>query len=201
MLLAYEPYRSHKDSEDNRLWAELRSGRQAALEELFLRHHKHLYNYGIKINKDREVVRESIQQLFLTLWKRHRFLSGAESVKAYLLSSLRRLILEEMQRKKARATRNWAYLEKQDDNAFNVEELMIREEITAEKKQILEHVLRQLTPRQKEAVFLRFYHGLTNSEITGVMNINEQCVRNLLSDAIRRLRRHAEHYDYQVSRA
>lgn len=201
MLLAYEPHRNHNDSEDNRFWAALQNGRKTALEELFLRHHKHLYNYGIKITKERDIVREAIQQLFLNLWKRHSYLSRAESVKAYLLSSLRRLILEKVQRKKNRAIRNRAYLEKQEGTVFTVEEMIIHEEVTSEKKLILEQVLNQLTPRQKEAVFLRFYHGLTNSEIVDVMNINEQCVRNLLSVSIKRLRSHAEQYTHQDSHA
>lgn len=69
MLLAYYSNRT-READDKRLWAALRSGRQEALEELFRCYHKQLYNYGLKMSGDRELVQEAIQQLFLNLWKR-----------------------------------------------------------------------------------------------------------------------------------
>lgn len=191
MLLAYYSNRT-READDKRLWAALRSGRQEALEELFRCYHKQLYNYGLKMSGDRELVQEAIQQLFLNLWKRRFFLSEAESVRAYLISSLRRLILEQIKRNKARAARNRVYIENDDALDFNIEEILIRRETDREKEDILQKVLNELTPRQKEAVFLRFYHGLTNREIEEVMNLNDQCVRNLLYDALRRLRKSVE---------
>jgi RNA polymerase sigma factor (sigma-70 family) len=162
----------------------------------------HLYNYGIKISSDRERVRGAIQKLFLNLWKRHSFLSDVNSVKGYLLSSLRRLILEEVKRSRARAVRNREYLEQEQEYvySFTIEELIIRDEISEEKQQILKNVIEKLTPRQKEAVFLRFYHGLSNQEISDIMRLNDQCVRNLISKSIRRLREHADQHAYQEQR-
>ncbi len=204
MLFAYEPYRDNKDAEDVKAWTALRSGNKNGLEQLFLRHHVHLYNYGIKISSDRERVRGAIQKLFLNLWKRHSFLSEVNSVKGYLLSSLRRLILEEVKRSRARAIRNREYLEQEQElehgYSFTIEELIIRDEISEEKQKILTNVIGKLTPRQKEAVFLRFYHGLSNPEISDIMRLNDQCVRNLISESIRNLRKHAEQHVYQEQR-
>src|SRR5690625_7032263 len=66
---------------------------------------------------------------------------------------------------------------------------MVHKEVNSENRLILQQALNQLTPRQKEVIYLRFYHGLTNPEISGVMDINDQCVRNLLSGAIKRDRK------------
>src|SRR5690625_6672265 len=68
---------------------------------------------------------------------------------------------------------------------------MVYKDVNSENRLILQQALNQLTPRQKEVIYLRFYHGLTNPEISGVMDINDQCVRNLLSGAIKRLRQRA----------
>ncbi len=196
MLLAYQPYHPNKE-DDKRLWTALRSDQQEALEELFRRYNKQLYNYGIKINQDHELVKDAIQQLFLNLWKHRNFLGEAKSVRAYLLSSLRRLIFEQLKRNRSRAERNKKYVDANEEIHFSMEELLIQEEITKEKIDILQKVLNDLTPRQKEAIFLRFYHGLTNPEIVEVMNINNQCVRNLLHAAIQRLRSSVDDISYQ----
>lgn len=188
MLLAYHPHHQKEDIENQQLWSALRKGRQQALSDLFVLHHHHLFNYGIKINADRELVRGCIQKLFMDLWERHSHLGEAVSPKAYLLASLRRSILEETNKNRARAIRGQKFLDRNLQDAFTVEELLIREEVTQERRETLQHALNDLSPRQKEVIFLRFYHGLSNSEITDIMNINNQCVRNLLSDALRRLR-------------
>lgn len=189
MLLAYQAYPKTEVEKDQQLWSALRKGRQQALSDLFVLHHHHLFNYGIKINADRELVRECIQKLFMNLWERHLYLGEADAPKAYLLASLRRSILEETNKRRVRAIRGQKFLEVSSDDAFTVEELLIKEEVTQERRETLQHAINELSPRQKEVIFLRFYHGLSNSEITGIMEINNQCVRNLLSDAIRRLRR------------
>lgn len=192
MLLAFQTTQHKEEKKDQLLWSALRNGQQKALTDLFVRHHKHLFNYGIKIKPDHDLVKGCIQTLFMNLWERHSHLSSAVSVKAYLLASLRRFVLEEIHRETARTKREQTYLEKKSSDIFTAEELLIREETDLKKRKVLQHALNNLSPRQKEVIYLRFYHGLSNSEITGVMEINNQCVRNLLSDAVRRLRQHAE---------
>lgn len=193
-------FQSQKNSvvQDQRLWTALRNNEQYALEELFRKYNRQLYNYGIKINPDAELVKDAIQQLFLNLWKHRNFLAEAQSVKAYLLSSLRRLILQRIKRDTSRATRNRNYINHHEEISFSVEEIIIRHELAEEKVQALQKVLNELSPRQKEAIFLKFYHGLTNPEIVEVMQINNQCVRNLIYDALQRLRSSISVISYQI---
>jgi RNA polymerase sigma factor (sigma-70 family) len=47
--------------------------------------------------------------------------------------------------------------------------------------------LLSLTHRQKEAVYLKFYNGLTNDEISEVMQVNKQSVYNHISKAIQKM--------------
>lgn len=161
----------------------MRSGHQKALEELFTRHHQHLFNYGLNIVSDREIVNDAIQQVFLTLWKKHSQLSEAQSVKAYLLTSVRRSIFEQLERNTNRKERGKAFLEEKSERTFSIEHRLIQDEISQELAVKLEVALQELTPRQKEAVYLRFYNGLTNKEIASIMDINYQCVSNLLYKA------------------
>ncbi|SHF96375.1 RNA polymerase sigma-70 factor, ECF subfamily [Fodinibius roseus] len=197
LLLAQFKQRKNSNEKDQNLWSALRRGQREALSELFRCHHKHLYNYGIKIVSNTEIVDGAIQELFLNIWKSRNRLSPASSVKAYLLSSLRRLIMKELKRNRKRAERNRNYIENEEALTFPVEDLLIRKEVAQNKREQLEKGLETLTPRQKEAVFLKYYHGLTNRELVEVMEINYQCVRNLLYEALERLRSHIESVSYQ----
>lgn len=197
MFLYQQVSERKNNKEDHRLWTALRFGQKEALAELFQRHHVQLYNYGVKMVSDCELVNDAIQKLFLNLWRRHDQISEAKSVKAYLLSSLRRLIMEQVQASKARSRRNRFYMVEKEETFFSVEDLLIRKEVAKEQHQRLQKAIDELTPRQKEAVFLRFYHGLTNKEIGGVMDLNYQCVCNVLYDAISRLRSCMEYHSCQ----
>jgi RNA polymerase sigma factor (sigma-70 family) len=55
-------------------------------------------------------------------------------------------------------------------------------------KKILEAV-NQLPARQKEIIYLRIYKGLSYEEISQVMQLNYQVVRNLLSQALKSFRK------------
>jgi RNA polymerase sigma factor (sigma-70 family) len=44
--------------------------------------------------------------------------------------------------------------------------------------------LQSLSKRQKESVYLKFYDGLSNTEIAEVMGVNIQSVYNHVSEAI-----------------
>jgi RNA polymerase sigma factor (sigma-70 family) len=47
----------------------------------------------------------------------------------------------------------------------------------------------QLPARQKEIIYLRIYKGLSYEEISQVMQLNYQVVRNLLSQALKSFRK------------
>lgn len=172
----------------NCLWATLRRGEREALDRLFRLFYTPLFDYGIKIISDEEMVKDGIQKLFLRLWERHNSLAQADSVQAYLLLSLRRILLRQVNRQKKRYEYNRKYMDEIFSVSFSMEELLVRIELDEEKKQELVKAINHLNSRQKETLFLRYYHGLTNGEIATIMNINRQSVRNNLARAIKSLR-------------
>ncbi|MCW9706478.1 RNA polymerase sigma factor [Fodinibius salsisoli] len=177
-----------KGQSSEELWESLCEGNRKALNQLFRLFYEPLYDYGIKLVSDPEVVKDGIQKLFLRLWKRREALSQAQSVKAYLLFSLRRILLRIKKSHKTRIKRNKHYLDKTFSRSFSTEEIVIEKELEREKKEKLLEAINALNGRQKEALFLRYYHGLSNGEIAHVMDINRQSVRNHLSRALKSLR-------------
>ena len=68
------------------------------------------------------------------------------------------------------------------------EELLILDELQQEQKEQLLKALEALNKSEKEAVFLKFYSGLSNAEIAQVMGVNSQSVYNYIHRAIQALK-------------
>ncbi|SHG06655.1 RNA polymerase sigma-70 factor, ECF subfamily [Fodinibius roseus] len=178
-----------KYNEDRELWQALRKGEKRAVSELFGKYYQRLYNYGMRLTSARnELVRDSIQVLFFKLWKYRQSLDQAESVKAYLLSSLRRILLQKLRQEKTRSERNYAFIEIQFDAVPNIEEKIIGLEHSEQLDKRIKKACRELSSRQKEILLLRYDHGLSNREISEVLEINYQTVRNHLTRALRNIR-------------
>jgi RNA polymerase sigma factor (sigma-70 family) len=103
-----------------------------------------------------------------------------------LLKSLRRRIF----RGRAKWGSNWESLQ---DNylfevEFSIEVKLITQQVAHEQIRQLEGLLNQLSRRQKEVIFLKFYQNLTHEQIAEVMSLNRQSVYNILHEALQKLR-------------
>jgi RNA polymerase sigma factor (sigma-70 family) len=158
-----------------------------------------LFNYGYKIVPNEDFIKDSIQELYLRLWEKRTSISEAGSVKAYLFASLRRIILRRLKKSEHRMERNYRYQKTMFGDIYNVEELMIHFETDRQKKNQAELALQSLSKRQKEAIYLKFYDGLSNAEIAEVMEINIQSVYNYISEAIHEMQVFVEEKSSKVA--
>lgn len=169
-------------------WSCLRKGDRAALDWMFRFFYQELYDYAIRLVDDKELVKDSIQDLFLSLWIKRERLTIPDSVKAYLLISLRNLIYDQLKERRKKVKRDKIIESELFDRAFEIQDLSFKEDITAELKQKLVVALNQLNNKQRETLFLRYYNGLSNKEIAEVIGINHQSVKNNISRALINLR-------------
>src|SRR5215203_171170 len=72
------------------LWVLFRAGNQPAFEKIIKSHYQLLFNYGTRFCKDEELIKDTLQELFSTLWEKRSGIGDTLSVKNYLLKSLRR---------------------------------------------------------------------------------------------------------------
>jgi len=164
------------------LWDMLRAGSGEAFEQIFRHYYPSLLNYGLRFNKDDEEVKDCIQILFMNIWERKAFLGNSDSIRNYLLASLRRLIL-----KRAKASPITIALD-DDDSLFHVElsvEMqLIRDQTLKENVISLQNAIQNLPARQKEALYLRFYNDQSFGEIALIMNISTRAVYKLIYKAL-----------------
>ena len=172
--------------DEGALWSAFKSGNERALISIFDRFAKALYNYGVKIHADRESVEDTVQELFIELWKNRKNLSDTDSIKFYLFKALR----FKLQRvKRSKINRDLVSLSQVDEGVSPSHEFfVIAEQTSFEQRQRLMKMLDSLTPRQREAIFLRYFEELSYDRIAAIMEMNKQSVYNLIHAGICQLR-------------
>lgn len=180
-------WNSHRYDNWEKLWSDITEGDRDSLSELYCYSYVQLFNYGFKIVPEKGLVQDCIQELFLNIWSTRNRISEARSVKSYLFSSLRRIILRRIKKNRNRARRNHDYSLNMFEEMYNIEDVLIHFETEYQQKVQLGGALESLSKRQREAVYLKFYNGLSNKEISEVMDVNKQSVYNHISKAIQKM--------------
>lgn len=179
--------------DDNELWLTYLEGQEKALGIIFLRHYSRLFRYGIKIIRNENAVQDGIQELFLKLWKSRSKINKAQSVEFYLLYSLRRILLRQREQGLSLYERNKEYMEGSSSLFESPEERIILKEHKNERYRLFLKAQECLTDRQKEILYLRLQHGLTNAEISDFLNLSLQRVKNCMYESIKLLRERVYH--------
>ncbi|GAB3036394.1 RNA polymerase sigma factor [Spirosoma pulveris] len=168
------------------LWQRFKAGDERALGELARSHYHSLYNYGLRLTTDSELVWDTIQDLFLELWDRRETTGNAIFVKTYLLKALRYKLL------KIRTHHQAVHFDESEPVnmpfSVSIEDEIIDEELHSEQNRLLHQLMATLTKRQQEILYLRFYQNLDNHEIAQIMGMERQSVANLLYRTFKELR-------------
>ncbi|MFQ5640058.1 MAG: RNA polymerase sigma factor [bacterium] len=173
---------------ERQVWARLKKGDAQALEFLFRAYYSHLFDYGVKLAREEDLVKDAIQEMFSYIWEKRRNLSEVDSIKAYLLVSLRRLLLNHLDKQRRQKTAHQEFTMEQIADVFSLEDLMIFAEQEASQQKRLRSAFKQIPARMREALYLKTYDNLTYKEIAAIMNVRPQVVRNYLSEAFHRLK-------------
>lgn len=179
---AYGKVESGETASSDPLWNALKAGSDQAFEAIFKKYYPVLLNYGLKLNADDEEVKDCIQILFLNIWERKQFLGPSDSIRNYLLASLRRLIL-----KRLKSVPSFVELDTEENNfhiELSVETKIIREQALRENVVLLQKAIENLPSRQKEALYLKFYNDQSFADIATVMNISTRAVYKLVYKAL-----------------
>lgn len=167
------------------MWRDLKNDEKEALEQLFLRHYNDLFRYAVKFCGDETVAEDHIQELFLKIWKRRDNLGHVTGVKTYLWTALRRRLIIH-QRKTQRESRAFAESGKGEIHMqFAVEEVIIQQERDREKREALTQALDELSPRQREIIYLRYYNGMSYKEVEAITSLSYQTLRNHTYQALK----------------
>ncbi len=171
----FDPPLAYASAPDSKIWDDFRSGSKTAYAYMYRQHFSSLYNYGYKFTQNRSLTEDCIQDIFLYILERRESLSQTDSIRFYLLKALRSEIVRRL--KKQLSTQGLETGEGSDFHlSFSYESSWLEATISHECSQQLLDALNQLPARQKEAIFLRFYQGLSFTEIAQMMEVEQTSV-------------------------
>lgn len=172
----------------HQLWDKLCEGEKRALGALFERTFDSLYRYGYRVISNPDQVLDSIQDVFYQLWKYRSNLDKPTSVEGYLFISLRRQLLRKKEKRKKRSENDEKYMSEEFDPLLDYENWGEVLDLEEEQKRQLEDAIQELTDRQREVIYLKFFEGLSTKELANVLDIRAQSIYNLVHDAVESLR-------------
>jgi len=172
------------------LWQDFLAGDRDAFARLFHLYSDAMYAYGKKITADKELVKDTIQDVFVKLHQNRANLSDTDYVKGYLFMAMKRALINKLQTRMLLSLDN-----KEEDVHFEIELLAQPlsddeddSDYSDEQRQQLALALKELTPRQREAVYLYYIQEVPLSELPALLGMNYQSTRNLLHRALLKLR-------------
>jgi RNA polymerase sigma-70 factor (ECF subfamily) len=156
-----------------------------ALFSIMTLYYNDLFRYGIRLTADVENTKDIVNQFFLHAWEQREKFVAAENIKAYLLVSFKRFLINHL--RKSFAFKNIAdYPEEPMEHSYE-DYIICFEENEALKKALYESL--QLLPgRQKELLVLRFYDNMSYEEIAEKNSLSIRTVYNKIHLALKRLR-------------
>lgn len=177
---------AYNQKEDDYWWKLFYKGEKAALEFFYKKHYNLLYNYGLKLLNDPELIRDFIQDIFYKLCKRSRNVEITD-LKVYLLRAMRNIIYDYYAvRKEAVSMEEMSFMIPEDDTVFN--SFFSKDDEDIRKWKSVLDAINALPNQQKQILYLYYVKGLTHKEISEVLEINPQSSMNALSKSIRKLR-------------
>ncbi|HKQ62471.1 MAG TPA: sigma-70 family RNA polymerase sigma factor [Candidatus Polarisedimenticolaceae bacterium] len=171
------------DPEGAMLVREILSGSTTAFEALMRRYRRLVYRIAFGLTHDVDTAMEITQETFLKVHERLRDWRGDGDVKNWI----------------ARIAANEALNFKRSVRRREAGELLLAGTATAEpsqhaalvrreNEQALHRSLDALPPRQRLAVVLRYFQGMSAREIGALLDCSEETARNTLLRSLRRLR-------------
>ncbi|WP_051941782.1 RNA polymerase sigma factor [Maribacter forsetii] len=172
---------------DETIWYFFKKGESHGFSLLFKKYYPQLHVYGLKLSNNLELTEDCLQNFFIQLFENRERLGKINSLKAYLFVSFKRRLVKQLQKNQNNIPISEAQLFK-TNFTFSIEEISIKQEIQFLCTSTLATLINELSPRQKEAIYLKYYSGMTTTDIAEVMDMNYQSVLNTLQKALKKLR-------------
>ena len=168
------------------LLASFQAGNMAAFSQLYKLHINILFNYGLKLTIDKELLKDCIHDIFVKLYTKKDELGTIDNLRSYLFISLKNKLCDELRRRMYMS--DTAVEEVSISTPTDVEDDYMEEEQRKNEFSLVKRLLDQLSPRQREALTLYYIEEKKYEDICEIMNMNYQSVRNLMHRGLTKLR-------------
>ncbi|MDN5204260.1 sigma-70 family RNA polymerase sigma factor [Fulvivirgaceae bacterium BMA10] len=155
---------------DAEVWSAYKHGNKEAFIHIYKTYNELLYNYGMQLCLNHELVKDNIQETFFYLQRKSKDLADVQSIKYYLYKILRRKLIAAVEQE-----RKFQSSDEFGTRKFGIiispELKLINSQLDEERKNRLRQALNKLPERQREAILLFYYEGFTHDEIAQIMGL------------------------------
>ena len=161
----------------------IRGGSGAAFEALMKRYQRLGCRIAYGFTGERESALDVSQNVFLKVHSRLASWRAEGELKSWIA----RIAANEALNWRRREARNQDWVGEEQPQVALVwpQEDEVRER---ERRELIQRSVEELNPRQRLAIVLRFFHGMSSQEIAEVLHCSDGTARNLLFRSLRKLR-------------
>jgi RNA polymerase sigma-70 factor (ECF subfamily) len=179
--------------DDHVLVSRYQQGEAAVFDELYARHIDRVYNIAHRLVGNPETAQDICQEAFVRVYKN----LGRFRFEAKFTTWLYTIVLN-LARSHHRKKRNEPFDELPANLSGSDGRDMINNVALKEKKRAVKRKVKDLPPREREALVLRHYEGLSCNEAAEIMDCAPETIRTLSFFAVRKLREALKEEGYEV---
>lgn len=175
----------------------IKASDREAFGALFDALHDPLARYALQITGRKAAAQDVVQYVFTSLWDMRESLDPEESLEALLFRMVRNRAYNVERDRRTRETKHQALRRDTDPVRPDLGAQMDAEQL----EENLRTWIAELPDRQREALALSRFEGLSHDAIASVMDISPRTVNNHIVKALKKLRRRVRSYhsDYVTS--
>ncbi|MCA5004655.1 RNA polymerase sigma factor [Sphingobacterium bovistauri] len=170
------------------LWERIMQDDIDAFLDLYKELYYYLVNAGIKTCADQDIASQAVDDIFFDIWEKRAKLSRVENVQAYLLTSIKRRIFRIINKQKRTELALLNSYSESDWIEEGYETFIIRIQTDELLKLRLKEAIGQLTYRQKQLIYYKFFEGYSYEKIAELTDQTIKTAYNTIYDALKVLR-------------
>ena len=176
------------DLEEEKYWQGFIDGDLDALSAIFTHYVSGLMAYGMRICSQEELVKDSIQEVFIQLIQKRHKLNLNENVKGLVYRMLRNKLIDELKLNNRSHQIDQLLFSADAGIERDAEYNQICTEDENSRNSTLMSALDHLSDYQKEAMFLKFTNGFNYEQISAILGISVASARTLIYRTIKQLK-------------
>jgi len=180
------------ERQDEDLILEYQKGDKEALEVIFHRYKKPIFNYALRILSNRAEAEDIVSDIFITLFVKKESYRPQAKFSTWLYTVARNMCFTRL-RQKRKFFAFWVKDKKEDEyHQMDIPDISLNpEKMTVEKENSLavQKALDKLPAIQKEVIILREYQGLSYQEISLILDCSLDKVKILIFRARENLKK------------
>lgn len=169
---------------DKDLIASSLEGNEDAFRQLFEKYWDDLYKIAYRRLSSTEDVKDILQEVFISLWNNRDKIKVEDNLGGYLYTSLRNKIFNHYEKHKVRLKA----LMHQSFNPVESEDLICSTLYTKELQAVIAMQVVAMPPQMRQIYLLSKEEQLSIAEITALLTLAPQTVKNQLHRALKRIR-------------